>query len=155
MPNADVCSRAGPVGTGHLMRNLALAVALIGTSLPTVATKRLTVEELEQMLTAQKTVHKADSAIAEELGSLELTEELTAPTLDRISAEVQAGPQTTQALELLADASVLLAPPAGELPAIARPDMAMQRADERGNQLRREDAASSAGFPGDAGDAQF
>lgn len=110
------------------MRNLVLALAVMAWALPVLAAKPVSVAALEQILTAQEAAHKSDSAIAQELSDLDLTEELTAPTLHRITASAQPGPETVQALELLADASALLAPPADEIPAAARPAMAAQRA---------------------------
>ena len=110
------------------MRTVALALAVVGWTLSALAAKPVNVAALEQILTEQEAGHKSDSAIAQELSDLELTEELTAPTLQHIKATVQPGPQTAQALELLADASALLSPLASEIPAAARPDMEAQRA---------------------------
>ena len=110
------------------MRGAVLAIAMMGCVLPALASKPVSVAGLEQMLAQQEAEHKSDGAIAENLGDLELTEELTMPTLGRIISAGKTGPLTTQALELLADASALLAPPANELPATPRPDMAAQRA---------------------------
>lgn len=110
------------------MRTMAMALAVMGWTLSALAAKPVNVAALDKMLTEQEAAHKSDGAVAQELSDLELTEELTAPTLKRMTAEAQPGPQTAQALELLADASALLAPPADEIPAAARPDMAAQRA---------------------------
>ncbi len=110
------------------MRKILLALAVTVGTLPALAARPVSVAALKQILTEQTAAHKSDGAIAQGISDLELTEELTVPTLGRITADMQPGPQTAQALELLADASVLLAPPANELPAAARPDMAAQRA---------------------------
>ena len=74
----------------------------------------VTVEQLKQMLAAQQTANKNDGALAEQLSSLELSEQLTQPTLDRITAEFKPGPKATLSLKLLADASTFLEPPAAE-----------------------------------------
>ena len=110
------------------MRASVLAIAIMVRALPALAAKPVNVAALKQLLGEQKAAHKSDGAIAQGLGDLELTEELTAPTLERITADVQPGPPTAQALELLADASALLPPPANEAPATERPDMVAQRA---------------------------
>jgi VWFA-related protein len=106
----------------------ALAAAGFLLALPAMASQRVTVVQLEHMLQQEQPSHKSDSAMAQELSEVVLTEQLTASTLQRITSEVQLGPQTTQALDLLADASALLAPPAGEILPDPRPDMAQQRA---------------------------
>jgi hypothetical protein len=85
------------------------------------------VEQLQQTLAAQRAANKADGDMAAQVASLELTEQLTAPTLDRMTTDFKLGPKAVQTLELLADNSILLAPPAGELPADAKPDIATQR----------------------------
>jgi VWFA-related protein len=109
------------------MRTVALAIVVMGCALPALAAKPVNVATLKQMLAEQEAAHKSDAAIAVGLSDLELTEELTTPTLKRIAADARPGPLTAQALELLADASALLGPPANEVPAAARPDMAAQR----------------------------
>lgn len=110
------------------MRVAVFALVMMGYALPAGAARHVSVVELQQLLTAQAAAHKSDAAIAQELNDLELTEELTPPTLQSISAATSPGPQTAQALELLADASALLVPPPSELPVVAKPDMAAQRA---------------------------
>jgi VWFA-related protein len=110
------------------MRTIALILMLIVGALPALASQPVTVAELEQMLSRQSSEHKSDSSIAQELSKVTLNEELTPPALERIKASEKPGPQTAQALELLADESTLLAPPATEIPSDPRPDMATQNA---------------------------
>ncbi|MGO8758920.1 MAG: hypothetical protein ACLQG3_12425 [Terracidiphilus sp.] len=88
----------------------------------------VTVEQLKQMLAAQQTAGKNDGDRAQQLNLLELTEQLTQPTLDRITAEFKPGPKTVLSLKLLADSSAFLEPPAGELLDKAPPTAADQRA---------------------------
>jgi hypothetical protein len=96
---------------------------------PCVATEHsVTVEQLKQMLAAQQTAGKNDADRAQQLNPLELTEQLTQPTLDRITAEFKPGPKTVLSLKLLADTSAFLEPPAGELLDKAPPTVAEQRA---------------------------
>src|SRR5258708_7496280 len=110
------------------MRRLVLLAALLSTALPTFADRRVSVAALQQILAAESAANKTDADFAQQLSSLELTEQLTEPTLQRIAADTNLGPKTAQVLSLLADSSALLAPPAAETPATPRPDMAAQRA---------------------------
>jgi VWFA-related protein len=110
------------------MRRLFLIVILVAAAIPAVGARRVTVAELQQILTTESTAHKSDSAIAASIGTLELTEQLTSPTLKRIIAELKPGTNSALALALLADSSALLAPPADEILKTPKPDMDAQRA---------------------------
>jgi hypothetical protein len=109
---------------------VAILAAMICPALPA---QHMTVEQLRGMLAAQKAAHKSDGEMAGKVGAVELTEELTAPALDKIEAELQPGPKTADALDLQADVSGFLDPPAS------------QGADERsaGCSRARADAAPS------------
>jgi hypothetical protein len=96
---------------------------------PCVAAEHsVTVEQLKQMLAAQQAAGKNDADHAQQLNSLELTEQLTQTTLDRITTEFKPGPKTVLSLKLLADSSAFLEPPAGEILAKAPPAVDEQRA---------------------------
>lgn len=110
------------------MRTLILLAVLTLLPLPALASQHVTIEQLQQILAAQKAAHKSDSDTAGRVGSLELTEELTTEALGRITSQWKPGPNTRQALELLADYSTFLPPPASDLPATPTPDIATQRA---------------------------
>ena len=99
---------------------------LMAAALPSMAARRVTVAELQQMLIDRHSAGKPDAETAVHVNSLELTEQLTDPTLKRIVAQVNPGPMTEQALQLLADQSALLAPPSAELSATPKPDVATQ-----------------------------
>jgi hypothetical protein len=103
-----------------------LLLVLAAAALPAPAAQRVTVAELQQFLTAQYAAHKSDGSIADHLGEMELSERLTGPTLDRITADLKPGKKTALALQLLADESGFLDAPAGEIPAKATPEMAEQ-----------------------------
>jgi hypothetical protein len=110
------------------MRKLLLLAMSLAIITPCKAAMHsVTVEQLKQTLAAQQTTNKNDGALAEQLNSLELTEQLTQPTLDRFTAEFKPGPKTTVSLKLLADASAFLDPPADEVLQKASPDIAAQR----------------------------
>ncbi len=91
------------------------------------ASKRVTVAQLEQVLTAAHTAHRPDAEIARQIDGLELSERLTETTLNRLAAYLDGGSQGTLALQFLADQSVFLDPPATEIPSTAAPDDAAQQ----------------------------
>ena len=91
------------------------------------AAKRVTVAQLEQALTAAQSAHKADAEIARQIGGFELSERLTEASLGRLTTHLDAGSQAALALQLLADQSAFLDPPASELPSTAAPDDAAQQ----------------------------
>jgi VWFA-related protein len=109
------------------MRRLILLGLMAAVVLPAVALKRVKVAQLEQSLAADAASHRADTDVAHRLGDLELSERLTEATLDRFANNLPLGPRTALALQLLADQSAFLEPPASELPATGMPDAAAQQ----------------------------
>jgi VWFA-related protein len=109
------------------MRRLMLLVFLASFVPYAGAAKRVTVAQLEQALTVAQTAHRPDVEIARQLGNFELSERLTEVTLNRLTASLDAGSQAALALQLLADQSAFLDPPASELPSTAAPDNAAQQ----------------------------
>jgi hypothetical protein len=103
-----------------------LLVTLGAAALHAPAAERVTVAELKQFLTAEYAAHKNDGSIADRLGEMELSEQLTEPMLDRITGDLKPGKKTLQALQLLADQSAFLEPPAGEIPDKPAPGLAEQ-----------------------------
>lgn len=109
---------------GYRMRKLALLLLLAAIALPAMAAKRVTVEQLEQALTAAH--GKQDAKVAQQLANLELTERLSAARLARWEASLP-GAESRRALVVLADMSAFLDPPAAEIPAAGTPDVATQQ----------------------------
>jgi len=95
--------------------------------LPASAAKRLTVAQLEQALSGYSGGHKSDQDIARQIGGMELTERLTDLTLVLLKTKMKPGPKVELALQLLADQSAFLMPPASELPTTAVPNDASQQ----------------------------
>ena len=91
------------------------------------AAKRVTVAQLEQALTATVAAHKTDADLVRLIGGLELTERLTESSLSRLGSHLNPGSKAALALQLLADQSAFLDPPAIELPATPPPDDAAQK----------------------------
>ena len=114
--------KKGRVGT------LPLILLVLWASLTSIAgaSKRVTVAQLEQALTAAHAAHRPNVEIARQIGGLELSERLTEATLKRLAANLDAGSQAALALQLLADQSAFLAPPASEVSSTAAPDTAAQ-----------------------------
>jgi hypothetical protein len=107
-----------------LMRRLALMTLMAAISLPAWAIRHLTVAQLEKTLASSVARHHSDAEMVREFGDFDLTERLTDATRQRICESLRLGPQTTLSLQLLADESAILDPPAGELPQDAVPDAA-------------------------------
>ncbi len=106
------------------MRRLLLFLFLTAATLPAFSAKRVTVEQLEQTLAADQ--GKPDADIAQQLSDLELTERLSAVTLAHLKPDLP-GEKAQQALQILADDSAFLDPPAVEIPVKPTPDAAAQR----------------------------
>ena len=68
-----------------------------------------------------------DDTLASQIGSLRLSERLTAPALAEILSKNTFGPQAQLALQLLADRFALLDPPPSELPKLPPPDESHQQ----------------------------
>jgi hypothetical protein len=114
------------------MRKSVLLLVLLAVAHSAHAAQRATVEELQQILNAEVEEHEKDGAIAHRLASVELTERLTEAKLEEMSAQAKPGPKTALALEMLADISSFLEPPANELPDKPRPDKATQQSMANG-----------------------
>ena len=121
MPEAHLKVTRNPRSPGlRLLVPLLLAVA----ALPAHATRHLTVAQLEKTLASGSAHHRPDDEMMRQFGDFDLTERLTDFTRKRIAASLHLGPQTTLALQLMADESSLLDPPAAELLGDAAPDKA-------------------------------
>ena len=107
-----------------MMLKFLLALLLAGTALSAFAAKRVTVEELEQVLAASH--GKQDAKLARQLSELELTERLSGARFSRLEVTLP-GTESRRSLVVLADVSAFLDLPAAEIPATAPPDDAAQR----------------------------
>lgn len=107
------------------MRRWSILGLLAIIVLPSWAAKRVSVAQLEQALAALG--HRTDAETAKQIGTLETSERISETTLDRLSRQYARGPETSVALQLLADQSSFLDLPPSELPAIAPPDANTQR----------------------------
>jgi hypothetical protein len=103
-----------------------LVVILLITS-PGWAAKKLTVQQLKDMLAADQKSQKSDADVAAELKDVDLTEELTHSTMDSLKPVVP-GQLTTEQLFVLELRSAVLAPPSSDIPSTPAPDAAKQKA---------------------------
>jgi hypothetical protein len=98
---------------------------LVGWGAPAIAAKRVTADQLEQVVSAAG--RSTDAKVAGQIFELQLTERLSPARLARDEAELP-GPASRQALEAVADASAFLDLPAADLPAAPAPDLDAQDA---------------------------
>lgn len=101
-----------------------LLLIFIGMAIPSPASRRVTVEQLNQTLIAAQ--GKPDADLAVEIAGLELTERLSASQFARIQERLP-GEHSKQALLALADEASFLDLPAAEVLAGAIPDLDQQR----------------------------
>ena len=110
-----------------LIVGLLTATALVpafATKQDSLATKQVTVVQLEQALA---TAHnRPDADVAQQLSQLELTERLSAASLANLMTELP-GAKAREELGILADQSAFLSLPAAEIPSKPAPDTATQR----------------------------
>lgn len=88
------------------------------------AFRQIGVDQLSSMVMSDR--HKSDGELAKELEYVKLTERLSSARITALTAELP-GEKSKQALLVVGDTSVFLAPPADEIPAIAAPDLQEQR----------------------------
>jgi hypothetical protein len=110
------------------MRKLPILLAIAAITLPALAAHRVSVDQFHSWLAARKASNQSDNDIAKQIATLQLLERLSPSTLASLKAEFSPGPKTTQALDLLADCSAILDPPATELPSRPPPDAAALKA---------------------------
>ena len=106
------------------MRKLACLITLFAMTPPVLAVKRVTVDQLQQFLLAER--GHQDAEVARVLSNLQLTEALSLGKLASWQADVP-GSEARQALTVLADESAFLDPPSRDLPTLPTPDLAEQR----------------------------
>lgn len=101
--------------------------AFLAVAAPHGVPLRVTVAELQQFLEEQQAAHVSDGDVAQKLAGTELSEQLTEFRLGQLKAELKPGEKTGTELDLLADLSAFLDPPAGEISVDAPPSAAATR----------------------------
>jgi len=102
-----------------VIRRGAILLLVLAMAFPCLAAKRISVDQLEQIVSAAH--GKSDSKIADQIYSLELTERLSPARLAHDLAELP-GPVSRQALQSIADVAEFLDLPAADLPSTPKPD---------------------------------
>jgi VWFA-related protein len=105
-------------------RSVTVLLILSAITIRSQAVKRITVAQLEQLISISQA--KQDSYLAYQIGDVQLTERLSETAIARLYAALP-GERSRQALTAIAAASEFQAPPAGEVPATAAPDLVEQR----------------------------
>ena len=109
------------------MAKRALALMLTVVCLAPASAQRMTIAQLRQTLAGYVAERKSDESIAKKCEPIELAEQLTPATLSAMKEEFRLGPKTSLALEMMADLSGFLDPPADEIPLKDPPDNAEQK----------------------------
>jgi hypothetical protein len=91
------------------------------------ADRKITVAQLEELLRSMQKEKKADVDFATALKQVELSEQLTRITMNRV-VQLAPGPQTTEQIYVLEARSATLPPPPSDLPSTPAPDSAATQA---------------------------
>ncbi len=91
------------------------------------AAKKITAQELKDMLASMKQQQKSDDEVATALKEVEVTEELTPPMLNSLGPLLP-GQQSLAQVYILEARSAMLPPPAADIPGDPAPDAAAQKA---------------------------
>lgn len=110
-----------------LVKRIAWLVVILLTAAPCWAAKKMTVQQLKDLLEAAQKSQKSDADVAAQLKDVELTEELTHGAMDSLKPLVP-GQLTTEQLFVLEVRSAVQPPPPGDIPATPAPDAAKQKA---------------------------
>src|SRR5271170_2095715 len=131
-----ICTCCAGVWLGKLMWRLRmrsrsihhlLCVLLVSISLPVLAAKPISIEQLRQALIDANSKRRSDAALARQFADTKLSFRLTGSDLQKLIS-LSPGPKTTQALRAIADTSTFLDPSPSALLATPAPDFATQKA---------------------------
>lgn len=108
-----------------MKRIIWIAVVLL-TAMPAWGAKKVTVQQLRDMLAQMQQAKKTDEEVAAALKQVVLSEELTRPTMNSLVGYVP-GKFSTEQIYVLEARSATLAPPPDDLPSVAAPDDSTQK----------------------------
>lgn len=109
------------------MKRIGCMLVVLMLATPSWAAKKVTVQQLRDMLSSLQQAKKSDENVAGELKQVELSEELTGPNMNSLGA-YGPGQLTLEQIYVLQAKSAILPPPAADLPATPAPDAATQKA---------------------------
>jgi hypothetical protein len=105
-----------------------ILLVLLAAAAPVwAAAKKITVQELKDMLAQMQAAKKSDAEVADALKQVELSEELTRGTMNNLAGSVP-GQLSTEQIYVLEARSAMLPPPAADIPTDPAPDAAAQQA---------------------------
>ena len=104
-----------------------LALCLAASPAWSASNKKISVQELKDLLTSLHSANKSDDEVALQLKQVELTEELIPATMNSL-VDLLPGKFSTEQIYILEARSSMLAPPAADLPTAPAPDPAAQQA---------------------------
>jgi len=108
------------------MKRFVWILALLLAASPAWAAKKITVQQLKDLLISLQQANKTDAEVAAELKQVVLSEELTRTTMNSLVSYVP-GPYSTEQIYVLEARSAVLPPPASDLPSTPPPDAAAQK----------------------------
>ena len=115
------------------MKRFGWILVVLMMASPAWAAKKVTVQQLKDLLVSLQQAKKIDLEVATALKQIELAEELTVPMKNNLAnllplVNDSAGLLSTEQIYVLEARSALLAPPASDLPSTPAPDAAAQKA---------------------------
>lgn len=109
------------------MKRFTWMALVMVTAMPAWGAKKVTVQQLKDMLVDMQQAKKTDDEVASALKNVVLSEELTSSTLTGLAAYLP-GKFSAEQIYVLEASSATLPPPADDLPNAAAPDAAAQTA---------------------------
>lgn len=109
------------------MKRFGWALILLIAVAPAWCAKKITVQQLEQMLRSLQQERKSDADVAAALKQVELSQELTRPAMNSL-VDSAPGLHSTEQIYVLEAQSADLLPPESDLPATPAPDEAGKKA---------------------------
>jgi hypothetical protein len=109
------------------MKRLGWILIVLSVASPAWAAKKITVQQLQEMLASFHQAMKTDAEVATELKQVELTEELTPGAIGSMVVNLP-GVLSNEQISVLEIRSAVLAPPPSDLPSTAAPSDADQKA---------------------------
>jgi hypothetical protein len=104
-----------------------LLLVVVAPALWSADAKKITVAQLQDVLTGLHNSQKTDDQVATELKQIQLSEELTPDGMSNLAKLID-GPLSTEQMYVLEARSAMLPPPDTDLPKTAAPDAAAQQA---------------------------
>jgi hypothetical protein len=109
------------------MKQLGWVLVLSLAASPAWAAKKITVQELKEILVSLQQARKGDDEVSTQLKQVELGEELTRSAMKSLAAYIP-GPLSTEQMYILEGKTSILPPPATDLPATPAPAVEAQKA---------------------------